>query len=49
MTEHFENLWEKAEKISESFYDKKEWEVYDIIAELQENLVFLRMHEKIMI
>lgn len=46
MTEHFENLWEQAEKISESFYDGKEWEIYDIIAELQENLVFLRIADK---
>lgn len=47
MTEHFENLWEKAEVVSESYYDKKGWEAYDVISELQENLVLLRMYDKI--
>jgi NTP pyrophosphatase (non-canonical NTP hydrolase) len=42
MTEHFETLWEKSEVIAESFYSKKEWDDYDVIAELQENLILLK-------
>lgn len=42
MTEHFENLWEKSEVIAESYYNKKEWDNYDVIGELQENLILLK-------
>lgn len=46
MSEHFEHLWEKAEKISEEMYDNTNLEVNDVISEIQDNLLFLRRANK---
>lgn len=45
MTQHFEHIWENAEKISKDHFDSKNWTVKDVIADIQEDLLFLKMYD----
>ncbi len=46
MIEHFEALWERSEVVAEKYYEQPRFNIYDVLDELQENLILLRRYEK---
>lgn len=48
---HFEDLWEKSEKIAEKYYDNlnpghNTFDIKGVIGEIQENLIYLNLAVK---